>query len=412
MLLLIALRWVAVVGQILTIAVVGIAFDVALPFTAMAFVLLAQVMLNLVSLHWLARRDEVPGAAILFSLIFDVAALTAQLFMSGGASNPFAALYLLQVTLAAVLLKWRAAAFLVILTTACYVGLSIDNEPLAVPGHSDADLFRLHTLGLLTCFALVATLLVILISRINKNLRERDERIAALRQRAAEENHIVRMGLLASGAAHELGTPLASLSVILNDWQHVPALANDTDLAQEIAEMQTAVGRCKAILTRILLSAGEARGESPEVTTVNGFLNDVVGTWHGGAGLVLRNHFGPDMPIVSDAALKQVIQNVLDNALDTGAPSIELRVERDAEEIVLHIIDNGPGFAPQTLANFGRPYNTTKNREGGGLGLFLVVNVVRKLGGRVEAHNRPTGGAIVTLRLPLAALAFEQVGHA
>ncbi len=87
--------------------------------------------------------------------------------------------------------------------------------------------------------------------------------LAALRQRAAEEEHIVRMGLLASGAAHELGTPLATLSVILGDWLRMPAFADDAELRAEIGEMQAQLQRCKSIVSGILLSAGEARGEAP-----------------------------------------------------------------------------------------------------------------------------------------------------
>ncbi|WP_170135021.1 ATP-binding protein [Acuticoccus kandeliae] len=407
MLLLIDLRWLAVAGQVITIAVVGFGFGVSLPYVAMGLVLLGLVALNLLTLRWLAHREEVPRSALFVALLFDVAALTAQLFMSGGGSNPFAALYLLQVTLGAVLLDARAAWILVSITSACYIGLTLEYEPLAVPGHSDADLFHLHTLGLLTCFALVAALLVVLITRIGKNLRERDQRIAALRQRAVEEDHIVRMGLLASGAAHELGTPLSSLSVILNDWQRVPAIAGDPDLVQEIDEMQVALKRCKSILTGILVSAGEARGEAPVVTTVAAFVREVAADWRGQGVLLVRNHFGDDLPIVSDPALKQVIQTVLDNALDASPEWVELRVEREDDTLVISVLDIGPGFAAEMLANFGRPYNSTKGRAGGGLGLFLVVNVVRKLGGQVDARNRPGGGARVTLRLPLAALALE-----
>src|SRR4029077_14698827 len=97
--------------------------------------------------------------------------------------------------------------------------------------------------GLLLCFALNAALLVIFITRINRNLRARDARLADLRERASEEEHIVRMGLLASGAAHELGTPLSTLSVILGDWRRMPAIAADPQMLEEIEEMQAQVQR-------------------------------------------------------------------------------------------------------------------------------------------------------------------------
>src|SRR3546814_10090757 len=112
-------------------------------------------------------------------------------------------------------------------------------------------MFSLHLTGMLACSSVLAVLLVVFVTRVSRNLRERDAHVAAMRQHAAEENHIVRMGLLASGAAHELGTPLSSLSVILGDWRRMPAVVGDTEMAQELEEMQAAVRRCKAIVTEI-----------------------------------------------------------------------------------------------------------------------------------------------------------------
>ena len=132
---------------------------------------------------------------------------------------------------------------------------------------------------MLICFALNAALLVTFITRISRNLRERDAHLAGLRQRAAEEEHIVRMGLLASGAAHELGTPLATLAVILGDWCRMPFFTSDQELYQEVTEMQVQIQRCKVIVSGILLSAGEARSESSVRTTVCTFMNELAAEW-------------------------------------------------------------------------------------------------------------------------------------
>lgn len=412
--LLIQLRWIAVVGQIVTIAVVQIGLGVALPLGPMSAVLGALVALNLASLAWLRNRTDVSNRGLLMMLMLDVAALTAQLYLSGGATNPFISLYLLQVTLGAVLLDARSTWAIVAVTCACFAGLTVYHRPLALPQHLAGDLFTLHIIGMLVCFALDAALLVVFMTRIARNLRERDARLAALKQHAAEEDHIVRMGLLASGAAHELGTPLASLSVILGDWRRMPALAADPERLQEIDEMQSELQRCKSIVTGILLSAGEARGEAPRITTINGFLAELVAEWRAARSvttLSFENAFGEDVPIVSDTALKQVIFNVLDNAFEVSPNWVRFSATRDDETLVLQVRDMGPGFAPDMLAQFGKPYQSSKGRQGGGLGLFLVVNVVRKLGGTVSADNRPQGGAVVTLNLPLAALAIGARPH-
>ncbi|WP_045834638.1 ATP-binding protein [Hyphomicrobium sp. 99] len=413
MLLLIQLRWIAVAGQIATIVFVEFALGIGLPLLPMAVVIAALIALNLGSLAWLRTGRDVSDAALLGALLFDVAALTAQLYFSGGATNPFTFLYLLQVTLAAVLLDRLATGAVVAATCLSFAALTFDYRPLAVP-EGFGDLFKLHIIGMLVCFALVAILLFAFVTRITRNLRERDARLAALKQHAVEEDHIVRMGLLASGAAHELGTPLASLSVILGDWPRVPAIASNPELLQEVAEMQAAVKRCKSILTGVLLSAGEARGEAPRVTTVNTFVNELVEEWRAArspSSLEFTNAFGADLPIVSDSTLKQVVFNVLDNAYDSSPAWVGVTVERDGDTLVMRVSDRGPGFQPQMLAQFGKPYQSSKGKPGGGLGLFLVVNVVRKLGGSVSAANRPLGGASVTLKLPLAALALGARSH-
>ncbi len=407
LLLLIQLRWIAVVGQIVTLAVVGAGLHVPLPVGPMAGVLLGLVLVNAGSLIRLSMPHPVRRGELALALVLDVVALTAQLGLTGGAANPFAFLYLIPVTLAAVLLDAAATWALVAVTALCFGGLTRIALPLDFSGLPAPELRAVQTAGLLICFLLDAGLLVAFITRVARNLGERDARLAALRQRAAEEDGIVRMGLLASGAAHLLGTPLSTLSVILGDWRRMPALNADPELMGELDVLEAEVRRCKAILTGILVSAGEARGEGAAATTLRRFLDGLVAGWcdaHPGA----RLHYdgvADDPAIVSDTALKQVILNLLDNAAEVSPEWLSLSVELRSSVLQLRVEDRGPGFASEILADIGAPYRSTKGRQGGGLGLFLVFNVARKLGGRVTAGNGPAGGAVVTMTLPLAALA-------
>jgi two-component system sensor histidine kinase RegB len=407
---LIQLRWIAVVGQVATIAIVQLGFHISLPLTRMSVVLAALVVLNAASLWRLKQPAGISNGTLFVALALDALALSAQLYLSGGADNPFTSLYLLQVIMGAVLLELWSAWVMVAITALSFCLLTIFYQPLDMSNHPAGEMLDLHIWGKLVGFVIDAALLVIFVTRISANLRARDARLADLRQQAAEEDHIVRMGLLASGAAHELGTPLATLDVILGDWRRMPSLAANPELAQEIEEMRAEVRRCKAIVTEVLLSAGEARSGTPMVTTLKTFLDDIVEDWRtsrSADGTVYQNNLAEDVPIVGDSTLKQVIQNVLDNALEASPHQVGVVAARRQDDLVLVVSDSGPGFTPETLANFGRPYNTGKGRPGGGLGLFLVVNVVRKLGGRTLAENRPGGGARVTLSLPLDALKIE-----
>jgi two-component system sensor histidine kinase RegB len=413
MALLVQLRWIAIAGQVATILFVHFVMGIRLPIGSMLVVPCIAVLMNAGSLMILRRRADITHAELFLALLFDVLALTTQLYLSGGATNPFLSLYLVQVALGAVLLHRWSVWGIVAVSSACAAMLALVHRPLDLAEPLEGHLFDLHIAGTWICLVMIAVLLVLFMTRVNRNLQQRESYLAQLRQQAAEEEHIVRMGLLASGAAHELGTPLAQLAVVLGDWRRMPQIAQDTALIEEVAEMEAAVKRCKAILTGVLMSAGEARGEAPEVTDVRGFVEAIAQQWRAAnPGTALRCDFGPhDYPrIVADPVIRQAITNLLDNAREAGASSIDMLVSRDSLWLHVAVRDNGRGFSPDMLADVGKPYRSSKGRQGGGLGLFLVVNVARKLGGRVDASNGMDGGAMVQLRLPFATIALEEDG--
>jgi two-component system sensor histidine kinase RegB len=413
--LLVQLRWLAVGGQLITIAIVSGLMGVALPLIPLFVAITLLILVNLASRVLLRRDRVVTDYELTGALLFDVGALAWQLQHTGGLSNPFASLFLMQIVLGAMLLTPRSVWMIFAATLLSLALLGLNPVPLALPPEYAVNPMSLYLKGSLICFALIAVLLIALIMRIAENLRDRDAALAKERQRAAEEDHIVRLGLLASGAAHELGTPLSTLSVLIGDWKDMPALADDADLQADLADMDIAVQRCKAIVSGILMSAGEARGEAIRLTTMRAFLKDIVDISRAGRlpGTVeFFDRFGEDVSIVSDLALRQVIGNVMDNAAEVSPNWVGLTASRDKSMAVIEIEDNGPGFAKEMLENFGQPYRSTKGRSGGGLGLFLLVNVVRKLGGHAEVANRLEGGAIVRIFLPINALALRQGGAA
>jgi two-component system sensor histidine kinase RegB len=401
--LLVLLRWMAVGGQLAAILIVDYGLGIRLPVVAMGVVLAALVMLNVITWlghpHWPVTNFQLFG-----SLACDVVALSVQLYLSGGASNPFVSLYLLQVVMGAVLLHAWTSWALVGLASVALALVALLSPPLAVPPGFATHLSPVYVIGLWANFVLAAVLLVLFVTRIAANLRSRDAHLATMRQRAAEEDHIVRMGLLASGAAHELGTPLSSILVLLGDWKSEAAIRTEPRLAAEVDEMQAEVMRCKTIVSGILFAAGEVTGEAPERTTLRRFLSGIVAVWPG--TVTFEDRIGEDRPIVSDRALGQALTNLLDNAAEAGASAITLTATVEDAVIVLTVRDDGSGFPPAVLAGIGKPYNTSKERRGAGLGLFLATNVLRTLGGTLAARNI-AGGAEMVLRLPVAALALE-----
>lgn len=407
---LIQLRWIAVAGQLITIGVVNFLFHINLPTPQMLGILIFLIAFNIAnSLRW-HESVSVGKNELFLALLVDVATFTAQLYLSGGTQNPFAFLYLLQIMLSAVLLDVASTWFFIIITSICLGALSLYSVPLQLP-HDHIGQSSLYAQGMVLCFILNAALLTIFVTRISRNLRSGEAQLANLRQQATEEDHIVRMGLLASGAAHELGTPLATLSVILGDWQRMPAFAGDPEVIQEMQEMQTQLKRCKSIISSILLSAGEVRSESSAKTSLHVFVEDLVSEWRESrplATLVVDNRIVLNIPIAFNTALKQMIWNVLENAIEASPDWIKLDASCEGDQLTLLVSDRGPGFSKTMLERFGKPYQSSKGRPGRGVGLFFVVNVARKLGGVVKASNaQPGPGALVRFTLPLKAFRLE-----
>ena len=279
------------------------------------------------------------------------------------------------------------------------------------PLNSTYKLADLYATGLVICFVLNAALLVIFITRIGRNLRAGDAALASLRQRAAEEEHIVRMGLLASGAAHELGTPLATMSVVLGDWKRMPQFSKDPAMLEEIEEIEGQLLRCKSIVSGILLSAGETRGESSSKTSLNEFFESLVEEWESSRPaqyFEYTNSIDEEFTVAFDSTVKQMVFNVLDNALEVSPNWLRFEVSKNQEQLFLTVADQGPGFRADILEQVGTPYNSSKGRPGGGLGLFLVMNVARTLGGTLTVNNRKEGGAEVVIALPLNAMILQE----
>ena len=401
--LLVQLRWIAVGGQLLTILAVHYGLGVPLPLVPMLAIVAGQALVNQFA-RYVLYRYPIGQTAILMAILFDVAALGLQLSLSGGALNPFISLFLLQLVLGAILLDGAAVAVLVAVTAAAYAVLAVWGLPLDYPPALQPMAPLLERIGGWISFVLTGGLLAVFVARVIRNLRARDAWLADLRQQAVEEDGLVRLGLLASGAAHELGTPLSSLAVILNDWSHMPRVARDPELAGELAEMQREVGRCKAIVGDILHSAGAPRGEEMSVIPADEFLHAMAAAWRSLHPSVPLDYRPSDLDkalVAAEPAVRQAVANLLDNAAEASPSGVILSAARTDEGLEITVMDRGPGFAPAQLEAIGRPYQSSKG-AGRGLGLFLTASLARRLGGRLNAANRTGGGAEVRLVLPLA----------
>ncbi|CAL4869448.1 Sensor histidine kinase RegB (plasmid) [Asticcacaulis sp. MM231] len=430
---LINLRGMAFCAQMIAIFVTYYGLSIVLPVTYMVLTASVLAVLNLYSLHRLHVLKPVSNLDLFLGLVVDVLVLALQLHFSGGTSNPFVSFFMLPVIIGAVMLSAVYAWSIYGITLLAYLALAVAGMGHPMPqmmdmpgmegtGHAASSLIdhsSLHMNGMMLGYGICAGALVYMITRIRNNLRTRDTELEAMKAQALEESHIIRMGLLSAGAAHELGTPLTTLSVILQDWHDLPLPRKKSDLKADIQTMQMQVSRCKAIVSDILTSSGDARGEGAGVQTLEAFLRETADTWrlsHPEASLTTEITV-PAVDVVADRVIQQALTNLLDNAQEAvtsaGAAGIRFTARLEDEHVIIAVRDHGPGFTQDILDRLGQPYVTTKGAtgkgHGRGLGLFLVTNTVRKLGGTFQAGNDISKdgsllGGVVTLTLPLDAI--------
>jgi two-component system sensor histidine kinase RegB len=404
---LIWLRLIAIIGQVVTILIVHYFLKISLPLTEMFLVLMFLGIVNFISFYRHKSEKNISDKSLFIELICDVLVLTAQLYLSGGISNPFISLFLLQVIIAAILLKRIYAWLIAVITIFSYISLNFTYRHIhALHNHEAGDLFNMHLHGMLISYIIAAVLLLIFVTKIIKNLKDRDKNIYLLKQKSLEEEKVVRMGLLATGAAHELSTPLSTISVILNDWKEMDFVNSQKEfqkeLMQDIVTMESQLNRCKKILSDILLSSGKARLEQAEMKLAKEAFDLIIEEWKSTRNPqnLLYNFRGEDAKkIILDDTLIQGFYNIFDNALEESPNLVLIDVVVTKNEINLNVEDCGKGFDKKILQEIGKANITTKNSNG--LGLFLAISSLRRFDGTLQIKNLAEKGAKVEIKIPL-----------
>lgn len=351
-----------------------------------------------------------------FVLLCACIVLTGVLYLNGGATSPFVSLFLVPIAISAARLSGR---FTVALATFCllaYSGLMFYYQPLQFlsPNHevaSSADHHSMHTtanrdvswhvVGMWMNFVISTLLITYFVLRMARALRVQATELAAIRERQLRDEHVLGIATLAAGTLHELSTPLATMTLLVEDLK---ISAKDTPAVTEDAKLLGGqLDRCKFILEN-LARAAQQQADKFERLPTREYLNRVLANWSLlQPGIPLLTHFEPlNGHICVDSTLEQAIINLLNNAAEASPGGIEISTQENtpANELAICIRDHGPGVSLDA-ESIGKPFVSTRG-SGRGLGLFLSNATVERLGGEVMLKSHPGGGTVTTLTLPLA----------
>jgi two-component system sensor histidine kinase RegB len=402
---LLILRVVAIGGQVIGLLAAHLLLHTPLPVIPISLTASLLAAFTFVSWRHLHGTPAISEPAFLLQLGVDVIALAILLYFTGGSFNPFVSLFLLPITVAAATLRPLYTWLLVGSAALCYTALMFFHLH-TFPWMHENEHLSLHLWGMWFGFLFSAGIVAYFVARIGAALRAQDRALSLARERALEAQQLVALGTLAAGTAHELGTPLATMAVLVEELEHDHA--NEGEVIDGLTLLRQQIDRCKQTLARMSAQAGQAQADAGRRLRLESFLEDLVREWRQLRPEVqLQMQLSGTQPspeIIADRTLSQAIVNLLNNAADASPQHVEMLGQWDQRELRLRIRDQGEGLAPAIRPHLGTAFATTKP-GGMGLGLYLARTTVEHLGGSVKLNPRGEGAGIDTdVVLPLSDL--------
>ena len=416
---LVRLRWVSIIGQFTAVLVVRYGLNFSLPVWACLSVIALSAWLNIALRVRFRMTQRLEPERAAWLLAFDIAEVAVLLFLTGGLQNPFAFLFVGPVLISATalppVLTLRLAGF----AMACASLLAFahyplpwnpaDPDPLVLPG--------IYIAGMWLSILLAMGFLGVQAWLVTEQSRQLTDALTATELVMAREQHLTQIDGLAAAAAHELGTPLSTISLISRELER--AIEPDSPHADDIRLLRDQAVRCRDILAKITeLSASGAPFDSMRLSA----LIEEVAAPHRNFGvtidvIVLSNDDSEPVGARNPAILYG-LGNLLENAVDFANERVEILASWSSQNVSVTISDDGPGFAPEIMERIGEPYVTSRHHkrgedvaEGGGLGLgfFIAKTLLERSGATLSFRNRtmPDHGAVVSIQWARAD--FEQI---
>ena len=369
-----------------------------------AAVVVILTLSNVYVQRWVLGRGRATTTVAGIHLLVDSAALTALLALSGGVTNAFTTMYFVPMTLATQLSPrwtWAVAAACLLGFAGLFALLPVSAGP---PGHEEH--FLGHVRGMWVAFGMSAAFMTYFVHRIALSLARQRAELARLRLAAAQDRQLASLGTLAAGAAHELGSPLGTIGMLVADL----GVMQPDERTEAIATMRQEIARCKHILQQ--MSSPELRVRSLGPAADPWPLSALAAELRGAAGEV-KLTFVMDAEIQAGATttqpsdvVLQILRAVVSNAADAcrgrpGSTGVSLRVGTSEGQAVITVVDDGTGMAaPAVAAAFDPFFSTKAEGQGMGLGLYLARAHLRQLGGTIELESEPGRGTTVHIRFP------------
>ena len=429
----ILIRWLAVMGQLVTLLLVYFGLGFKLPFVECLVVVSASAILNGIQMVSRPQTAWIQDREATVSLAFDMVQLTVLLALTGGLYNPFALLVLAPVTVSASVLGQKSTMVISGLTLIRITVLALFYYPLQLGTElelvTELTLTPLYLYGLWGALIVGTVFIAVYVSSLTREAHTMRSALQATQDALSREQRLSALGGLAAAAAHELGTPLGTLYVVAKDMQE-QLEPDQTEMKEDLDLMLSEVMRCRDILRDMAAWKEIDGGEPYNVLPFLSMVEEAVSPYEKSSVAIEYNSRSEDgsvtPAVVRSPEMLHALGLLSQNAIQFARDKVVLDLHWDDEQVLLRIQDNGPGFPASVLSRLGDPYlsnrkaeeNLSENQtdlreekdgEHMGLGVFIATTLLGRTGAELEFDNAPNGGAVVSISWQRKRLEYQPV---
>ncbi|MEM7643663.1 MAG: ActS/PrrB/RegB family redox-sensitive histidine kinase [Pseudomonadota bacterium] len=422
---LVNVRWLAILGQTVTVIIAALSLTLTFQLSLCLLTIGAAVLANVVTSTLYPPNHRLTERWAFIFILFDLVQLAVLLFLTGGLNNPFALLFLASVTISATTLSLRSTAILAALALTMISLLAAYHMPLILPDGRPLTMHPMHLAGFWVAIVVGTLFLAGFANRFTEETEGMSQALLATQTALSREQKLHDLGGVVAAAAHELGTPLATIKLVSSELaeelEDRPSLREDAELIRDQAD------RCRDILR----SMGRAGKSDLHLRTapLPALIREAAEP-HADRGILIDYDFAPEQGAEERAPLvrrsPEVIhglRNLIQNAVDYAENRVWVDVRWSQDRVTIRVIDDGAGYPPEMLSRLGDPFLRNRARdphrpgyEGMGLGLFISKTLLERTGAAMSFANgaRPgrrakkiRSGAIAQISWPLSAIAVE-----
>lgn len=408
------MRFAAISAQVLLILFAAFYLKILLPFFWLAVLVGLEIVFQVYSIHRVIRGALISTNEVLVQILFDSIVLAALVYFSGGPHNPFIYLLLLSIALATWMLRPRDLVIVAAMQLLLYSLLNLYQRPLALGDNSPLASFHVHLMGMWINFTLTVVLIAFFGFLARQSMLQKEKQIQTLREKQLKDEQILSLGIMSASAAHELGTPLSTMAIVVDDLVHEKLPQSINEDMQLLAKQ---INNCRNIINSLSDKSQHIRNQlmrlplqsTPSSTSLKKQIQDLLENWLVYRPQIQLEQTWPQTQLLPEhnlpISVEQAVTNLLDNAADAslanGQQQMALNVAVDERQLIIEIKDLGEGITEDTRQLASTSIQETKKTDGLGWGLFLSNVSIERVGGQVQLLPNQPSGTITRIEIPV-----------